>query len=449
MMRPNGSEPGRERRGSGGWADVLAHEQHLVAPGSEWRSALWAVASEQFNSAADRLDLDPQVRVRLLDPRRALTVNFPVRRDNGDIEIFTGYRVQHTLAIGPTKGGIRYAPGVSLGECAALALWMTIKCALLGLPFGGAKGGVRCDPTRLSPAELERLTRRYTSEIFPIIGPDRDIPAPDMATGEREMAWFMDTYSQQVGHGVPESVTGKPVVLGGTAGRQAATGLGVVFSLETLVERLGWRLAGQRVAIQGFGNVGAVVAGELSRRGASIVALADVAGGIVAPNGLDIDAVHAWVAEHRFLRGFPGAEPKTQNGVLEVPCDILIPAALEAQITAENAPRLQCRLVVEAANGPTTPEADRILTDRRINVLPDVLANAGGVTVSYLEWVQDQQKYFWDADEVAQRMRGQVLEALDRVLTLADERGVTWRMAAQMVAIQRFAEAARLRAVYP
>lgn len=441
--------PGLERRGTGGWHAVLETEQHLVAPGGEWRSGLWAVAVNQFNRAADLLDLEPDVRVRLLEPRRLLTVNFPVRRDSGEIETFTGYRVQHTLTMGPTKGGIRYAPGVSLGECAALALWMTIKCALLGLPFGGAKGGVRCDPNRMSPGELERVTRRYAAEIFPIIGPDRDIPAPDMATGEREMAWFMDTYSQQVGHGVPESVTGKPVVLGGTAGRQAATGLGVVFCLETLLERLGSRLDGQRVAIQGFGNVGAVVARELSARGASIVALADVAGGVAAPGGLDIGAVLAWVAEHRFLRGFPGADATTQTAMLEVPCDILIPAALEEQITAENAPRLQCRLVAEAANGPTTPEADRILAERGILLVPDVLANAGGVTVSYLEWVQDQQKYFWEADEIAVRMQRQLLGALDRVLVVADERGLNWRTAAQLVAIERFAEATHLRSIYP
>src|SRR3989440_9954619 len=381
-----------ERRGRGGWDSVLDNEEGLVAPGGEWRSQLWQTAVRQFDQAADRLALEPDVRVRLLEPRRSLAVNFPVRRDDGTVETFTGYRVQHTLTMGPTKGGLRFAPGVSLGECAALAMWMTIKCALIGLPFGGAKGGVRCDPTRLSAGELERVTRRYATEIFPIIGPDRDIPAPDMATGEREMAWFMDTYSQQAGHGVPESVTGKPIVLGGTAGRQAATGMGVVFCLEDLFGRLGWTLDGQRVAIQGYGNVGAVAARELQARGASIVGLADVSGGLSAPNGLDLDAVAEWVGEHRFLRGFPAADPISRTDVLEVPCDILIPAALEAQINSDNAADLQCRLVAEAANGPTTPAADRILAERDIPVLPDVLANAGGVTVSYLEWVQDQQK---------------------------------------------------------
>jgi glutamate dehydrogenase (NAD(P)+) len=437
------------RRGTGGWDDVLADERHLVAPGGEWRSSLWAVAVEQFNRAADLLDLDADVRARLLEPRRSLVVNFPVRRDSGEIETFTGYRVQHTLTLGPTKGGIRYAPGVSLGECAALAMWMTIKCALLGLPFGGAKGGVRCDPNRLSEDELERITRRYASELFPIIGPDRDIPAPDMATGEREMAWFMDTYSQQAGYGVPESVTGKPVVLGGTAGRQAATGTGVVLCLAELCDRMGWALDGQRIVIQGCGNVGAVAARELHARGASIVALGDVTCGIADAEGLDLDEVLAWVGEHRFLRGFPGAETIDRSAVLEVPCDVLIPAALERQITEENASRLDCRLVVEAANGPTTPGADRILAERGILVLPDVLANAGGVTVSYLEWVQDQQKYFWGADEILARMGDQLRAALTRVLDAAEERGVDWRTAAQMVAIARFAEAARLRAIYP
>src|SRR3954454_7010228 len=256
-----------ERRGSGGWEEVLADERHLVAPGGEWRSELYDIAVAQFEAAADLLKLDARIRERLLEPRRALTVNFPVRRDNGDVETFTGYRVQHTLTMGPTKGGFRYAPGVSLGECAALAMWMTFKCALLELPFGGAKGGVRCDPNRLSVDELERVTRRYAAELFPIVGPDRDVPAPDMATGEREMAWFMDTYSQQVGHSVPAVVTGKPLVLGGTAGRRAANGLRVVICTEATLDHIGRSIAGERFVVQGFGNVGAVVARELAERG--------------------------------------------------------------------------------------------------------------------------------------------------------------------------------------
>jgi glutamate dehydrogenase (NAD(P)+) len=444
------ASPGNgDRRGTGGWDDVLADEAHLVAPGGEWRSELWRVAVEQFEGAADLLGIEPEIRSRLLEPRRSLAVNFPVRRDDGEVEMFTGYRVQHTLTMGPTKGGVRYAPGVSLGECAALALWMTLKCQLVGLPFGGAKGGVRCDPNRLSRAELERLTRRYASEIFPIIGPNRDIPAPDMATGEQEMAWFMDTYSQHVGYPVPEIVTGKPLLLGGIVGRQSATGLGAVYCIESVLERIGWDLPGQRVVIQGCGNVGAVIARELTERGAVLVGISDVTGGIAAADGLELDALMTWVGEHRFLRGFPGGDPVPREGVLEIPCDILVPAALEHQITVENAHRLDCQLVVEAANGPTTPQADRILADRGIRVVPDVIANAGGVTASYFEWAQDQQKYLWDADEVAQRLRKQLRGGIERVFASAERFDVDWRTAAQTVAIERFAAAARLRAIYP
>jgi glutamate dehydrogenase (NAD(P)+) len=444
------ADPGNgDRRGTGGWEDVLADEAHRVAPGGEWRSELWRVAVEQFEGAAALLGIEPEIRSRLLEPRRSLTVNFPIRRDNGEVEMFTGYRVQHTLTMGPTKGGVRYAPGVSLGECAALALWMTLKCQLVGLPFGGAKGGVRCDPNRLSRAELERLTRRYASEIFPIIGPNRDIPAPDMATGEQEMAWFMDTYSQHVGYPVPEIVTGKPLLLGGIVGRQSATGLGAVYCIESVLERISWELAGLRVVIQGFGNVGAVIARELTDRGALLVGISDVTGGISAAGGLDVGALAKWVGEHRFLRGFPGGDAVSREGVLEIPCDILVPAALEHQITAENAHRLDCQLVVEAANGPTTPQADRILADRGIRVVPDVIANAGGVTASYFEWAQDQQKYLWDADEVAQRLRKQLRGGIERVFASAERFDVDWRTAAQTVAIERFAAAARLRAIYP
>jgi glutamate dehydrogenase (NAD(P)+) len=444
---PGASE--RERRGTGGWDGVLDAEAGLVAPGGEWRSRLWAAAEAQFNRAADLLGLDKDIRARLLEPRRALTVNFPVRRDDGEVQIFTGYRVQHTLTMGPTKGGVRYAPAVSLGECAALAMWMSLKCALLELPFGGAKGGVRCDPNRLSEDELERITRRYASEIFPIIGPDRDIPAPDMATGEREMAWFMDTYSQQVGHAVPEIVTGKPLVLGGTAGRRYATGLGVVFCIEAVLEHLNWSLAGLRVAIQGFGNVGAVAARELAARGATIVGVSDVTGGLVNPDGLDVGALMAWVGEHRFLRGFEGGTAVGRQEVLETPCDVLVPAALELQIDADNAPRLDCRLVVEAANGPTTPDAEAILAERGIPVVPDLLANAGGVTVSYFEWVQDQQKFLWEDREITDRLRGQMRAGLHRVVAAAQTLDVDWRTAAQSVALRRVGEAARLRAIYP
>jgi glutamate dehydrogenase (NAD(P)+) len=440
---------GRERRGPGGWDEVLATEQHLVSPGSEWRSGLYRVALEQFERAAATLNLDADIRARLLEPRRSLVINFPVRRDSGEVQEFTGYRVQHTLAMGPAKGGIRLAPGVSLGECAALALWMTFKCALLELPFGGAKGGVRCDPNRLSADEKERIIRRYAAEISPIIGPDRDIGAPDMATGEREMAWFMDTYSQQAGQAVPEIVTGKPPVLGGTEGRRSATGLGVVFALESALEHLEWEVAGKRVVVQGFGKVGAVIADELRKRGALVVGVTDVAGGVANEGGLDLDALQAWVAEHDFIRGFPGGEKVGRMDVLEVPCDILIPAALEHQITEENAPNLDCKLIVEAANGPTTPEGEEVLAERGIPVVPDVLANAGGVTVSYYEWVQDVQREMWSADEIAERLRRTMRSGMDRVLAAADAHGRDWRTAAQVLAIQRVAEASRLRSIYP
>jgi glutamate dehydrogenase (NAD(P)+) len=444
-----GPPAGIERRGTGGWDSVLETEAYRVTPGGEWRSELWRVAVTQFNQAADLLGLDADARARLLEPRRAIVANFPVRRDSGEMQSLTGYRVQHTFALGPTKGGVRYAPGVSLGECAALALWMSLKCALLGLPFGGAKGGVRCDPNRLSPTEMERITRRFASELVPVIGPDEDIPAPDMATGEREMAWFMDTYSQHVGHPTPGIVTGKPIVLGGTEGRKVATGLGATICAEGMMERLGRGIPASRVAVQGFGNVGSVIAKELYDRGATVVALCDVTGGIVNPDGIDVSEAMEWVAEHRFLRGFPGGTEATRGGMLEVPCDVLVPAALECQITAENASRLDCGLIVEAANGPTTPEADEILSERGIQIVPDLLANAGGVTVSYFEWAQDQQRYSWDADEITTRLRGHLEAAMERISEAAGRYRVGWREAGQAVAIARVAEAARLRSVYP
>jgi glutamate dehydrogenase (NAD(P)+) len=420
-----------------------------VVAGKEWGSELYRIATDQFERASALLDLDPEFRTRLAEPRRSLVVNFPVRLDSGRVLGLTGYRVQHTLTMGPTKGGFRYGPDVSLGECAALAMWMTWKCALLGLPYGGAKGGVRCVPSALSVAERERVTRRYAAELIPVIGPDRDIPAPDMATGEREMAWFMDTYSQMVGHSVFGIVTGKPVVLGGSAARQAATGLGVVYVLEAVCERIGLALRDARVAIQGFGNVGSVAARELYAIGARVIAVSDRGGGLVDPDGLDIPAIERWIAEHGVLSGYPDAREVGPTDVLEVPCEILIPAALERQITEDNAERLQCELVIEAANGPTTPEAEAILRERGILVVPDVLANAGGVTVSYFEWVQDHQRYTWDEIEVQERLRRQLRAAFGRVMDAADRLGADWRMAALSVAIERVAEAARLRGIYP
>ena len=420
-----------------------------VAPGNEWASELYRVATNQFDRAAAMLELEPEFVVRLGLPRRSIVVNFPVRLDSGAVIGLTGYRVQHTLTMGPTKGGFRYGPDVSLGECAALAMWMTWKCALLGLPYGGAKGGVRCSPDDLSVGEIERLTRRYAAELIPVIGPDRDIPAPDMGTGEREMAWFMDTYAQMMGHSVFEIVTGKPVVLGGTSGRREATGLGVVYVTEAVCERIGMDLREARVAIQGFGNVGSVAAKELDAIGARVVAVSDASTGLLDPDGLDIASVLRWAAEHGELAGYPDAEHVGSAEVLEVPCEIVIPAAREQQITADNAGRLRCTLVVEAANGPTTPDAEVILRDRGILVVPDVLANAGGVTVSYFEWVQDHQRYSWDQIDVQERLRRQLRAAFGRVIDAADRLGCDWRLAALSVAIERVSEAARMRGIYP
>ncbi len=432
-----------------GWDEIDLADSNMVRAGEEWHSELYRIASSQFLRCADVLDLDQESRERLIEPRRSLIVVFPVRMDDGSVRSFTGYRVQHTLTMGPTKGGIRYAPGVSMGECAALAMWMTWKCSLLGLPYGGAKGGVRCDTNELSVNEIEHITRRYASELIPVIGPDRDIPAPDMATGEREMAWFYDTYSQAMGHSVPEIVTGKPAVLGGTEARRPATGLGVVYVTQAVLDRLDWDIREQRFVVQGFGNVGAVAALELHRLGAKVVGVSDHTCGVVDPDGLDIPAVSAWVAENRFLEGCPIGTRVGRVDVLETPCDVLIPAAIERQITSENAGKLDCRLIVEAANGPTTPEAERMLDERGITIVPDILANAGGVTVSYFEWVQDQQKYTWEVAQIKDRLRMQLRTATAKVAAAADELDLDWRTAAMTVAVKRVSEAAKLRAIYP
>ncbi len=430
--------------------DELEFTDHeLIREGVEWDSQLHRTATTQFERAADVLDLDPEMRVRLRNPRRALTVNFPVRMDDGSVVNHTGYRVQHTLTMGPTKGGLRYALNVSQGECAALAQWMTWKCALLGLPYGGAKGGVRCDPRTLSAGELERITRRFTFELIPVIGPDRDIPAPDMGTGEREMAWIYDTYSQAQGHAVPQIVTGKPPVLGGSDVRRVATGLGVIYVAEATAERVGQPLREQRVVVQGFGNVGATAAAELHAIGSKVVAVSDHSGGLRADDGLDIPGLQAWIAAHGVLAGCPLGDPVGRAEVLELPCDMLIPAALEAQITVENAERIAAKVIVEAANGPLTPEADAILAERGVLVVPDVLANAGGVTVSYFEWVQDNQRYQWDFVEMQERLRRQMRAAFVRVVANVDELNVDWRTAALVAAVTRVAEAGRLRGIHP
>jgi glutamate dehydrogenase (NAD(P)+) len=415
----------------------------------EWDTPLFRTALAQFEQAIPHADVNQSIAERLRFPERAVMVAVPVHRDTGTVEVFPAYRVQHSSVLGPTKGGIRFDPHVTLGECAALAVWMTWKCALLRLPYGGAKGGVRCNPRELSQHELRRLTRRYTSELMGVIGPQVDIPAPDMATNEQTMAWMMDTYSMQVGHAVPEIVTGKPVALGGSLFRREATGAGVVMVTERACDRLGWRLGDQRCVVQGFGNVGGIAALELAERGATVVAVSDVSGGIYNEQGLDVAAAHAWVSDNGTLAGFPGTEPVTNAELLELPCDILVLAALEDQLTAENAPRLDTKLVVEGANGPTSIEADAILGERGIPILPDVLTNAGGVTVSYFEWVQDLGRLFWTRNEIRARLAEKLGDAFDRVWHLADQKGLSLRQAALVAGINEVAGALKARGLYP
>jgi glutamate dehydrogenase (NAD(P)+) len=415
----------------------------------EWDTPLFRTALTQFEQAIPYADVNESIAERLRYPERAVMVAVPIRRDEGHVEVFPAYRVQHSSVLGPTKGGIRYDPHVTLGECAALAVWMTWKCSLLRLPYGGAKGGVRCNPRELSPAELQRLTRRYTSELMGVIGPQEDIPAPDMATNEQTMAWMMDTYSMQVGYAVPEIVTGKPVALGGSLFRHEATGAGVVMVIERACHRLGWRLAEQRCVVQGFGNVGGIAAQELVAKGATVLAVSDISGGIYSATGLNLDAVRTWVADHGSLEGYPDVQHVTNAELLELPCDVLVLAALEDQLTAENAPRLETKLVAEGANGPTSIEADAILAERGILVLPDVLTNAGGVTVSYFEWVQDLGRLFWTRDEIRARLADKLGDAFDRVWQLADKKGISLRQAALVSGINEVAGALKARGIYP
>jgi glutamate dehydrogenase (NAD(P)+) len=415
----------------------------------EWDTPLFRTALTQFEQAIPYAEVNESIAERLRYPERAVMVAVPIRRDEGHVDVFPAYRVQHSSVLGPTKGGIRYDPHVTLGECTALAVWMTWKCALLRLPYGGAKGGVRCNPRELSERELERLTRRYTSELRGVIGPQEDIPAPDMATNEQTMAWIMDTYSMQVGHAVPEIVTGKPIALGGSLFRHEATGAGVVMVIERACHRLGWNLAEQRCVIQGFGNVGGIAAQELASKGATVVAVSDISGGVYSPTGLDLDDVRTWVADHATLEGYPDVQHVSNSELLELPCDILVLAALEGQLTGENARRIDTRLVVEGANGPTTIEGDAVLAERGIPVLPDVLTNAGGVTVSYFEWVQDLGRLFWTRDEIRARLADKLADAFDRVWALADEKGISLRQAALVAGINEVASALKARGIYP
>ncbi len=403
---------------------------------------------QEFEGAARILNLDKGLWKMLTHAKRQIIVSCPVQMDNGEIEVFTGYRVQYNVTLGPAKGGIRYHPSVSLDEVTALAAWMTWKCAVAQLPFGGGKGGVICDPTKMSRRELEALTRRYTAEIIDAIGPDKDVPAPDVNTNEQVMAWFSDTYSMHVGHTSTAVVTGKPVEMGGSLGRREATGRGVMITARESARHLGFPLKGATVAVQGFGNVGSVAADLLAEQGALIVAVCDWKGSVYNAKGLDTKALIAHVAQHKTVAGFAGGESLGDTDIFGLDVDILIPAALENQITAANVGTIRARMVVEGANGPTTPEAHKALHDRGVFVVPDILANAGGVTVSYFEWVQDRHGYFWTEKEVNERLEAKMVQANAAVLETARRYKVDMRTAAYIVAINRVAVVTRLRGMY-
>ncbi|MCI4320264.1 MAG: Glu/Leu/Phe/Val dehydrogenase [Thermoplasmata archaeon] len=407
-------------------------------------------ARKQIDIVADLLKLNGGTREILKSPKRELTVNFPVRMDDGSYRVFQGHRVQYNMARGPTKGGIRYHPQVTLDEVRALAAWMTWKCAVVNLPYGGGKGGVVCDPKKMSQGELERLTRRYALEIAPLIGPEMDIPAPDVYTDSQTMSWIMDTYSMMKGFSVPGVVTGKPISLGGSEGRGEATGRGCAYVIREAAPHAGVSMKGASVAVQGFGNAGSVTAKLLhDDQGAKIIALSDSRGGITNSAGLDPHKVEAHKAKTGTVLGFPGAKPISNTEILELKCDVLVPAALENQITAKNASKIQAKIVAEAANGPTTPEADEVLFEKKITVLPDILANAGGVTVSYFEWAQDIQGFFWPLAEVNQRLERVMVHSYGEVHRVATERKVHNRTAAYVVAIQRVVDAIKIRGIFP
>ncbi|HEY1014116.1 MAG TPA: Glu/Leu/Phe/Val dehydrogenase [Herpetosiphonaceae bacterium] len=408
-------------------------------------------AQRQFDLAAEKLGLPHGMRRVLRVPQRELSVNFPVKMDNGEIEVFTGYRVQHNVSRGPAKGGIRFHPAVDLDEVRALAMWMSWKCALVNIPYGGAKGGVIVDPGRLSMAELERLTRRFATEISILVGAEKDIPAPDVGTNGQVMAWFMDTISMHRGYTVPAVITGKPVEVGGSLGRVEATGRGVSIVTREAARHLGMKLEGATVAVQGFGNVGSVTADLLHKMGCRIIAVSDVSGGYYNRRGLDIPAMIDYVKKNRSLAGYvaEGVEPVSNTELLELECDILAPCALENQITDLNANRIKCKLLVEGANGPTTPEADEILYNNGVFVVPDILANAGGVTVSYFEWVQGLQEFFWTEEEINNKLERIMIHSFNAVLDQTLRHKVSMRMGGYMVAVSRVAEATDIRGIYP
>jgi len=410
----------------------------------------YEVAVAQFDEAADRLGLSQAMRAILRKPKRELIVNFPVRMDNGDVEMYTGYRVQHNINRGPAKGGIRFSPEVSLDEVRALAMWMTWKCAVVAIPFGGAKGGVICDPHKMSRAELERLTRRYATEISILIGPDSDIPAPDMNTNPQVMGWIMDTYSMHAGYSVPAVVTGKPLAIGGSEGRLEATARGVLVVTREAMAHKEMQPDECSVVVQGFGNVGSITARLLhDELECKIVAVSDISGGVYNASGIDVHRALRYSKEHGTLKGLPDTEHVTNAELLELPCDVLIPAALENQLTGRNASRIKANLIVEAANGPTTPDADHILNDRGATIVPDILANAGGVTVSYFEWVQDLQRFFWAEQQINSQLESIMTRSYQAVYNKSQEQDCNLRMGAYLLAVARVAEATEIRGVYP
>jgi glutamate dehydrogenase (NAD(P)+) len=410
--------------------------------------SIFGAMLQEFDGAARILNLEPGIWKILTHPKRQITVSCPVQMDNGEIEVFTGYRVQYNITLGPAKGGIRYHPGVSLDEVTALAAWMTWKCAVAHIPFGGGKGGIICDPTRMSRRELEALTRRYVAEIIDAIGPEKDVPAPDVNTNEQVMAWVMDTYSMHVGHTSTAVVTGKPLELGGSLGRREATGRGVMIVTRESAKHLGFDIKGAKVAVQGFGNVGSISAELLAGIGAKIVAVTDWKGGVCNEGGLDVSKLADYVRQHKTVDGFSGGEHFSNEQLFSHPVDVLIPAALENQITMENAPRIRAKVVVEGANGPTTPDAHKHLHERGVMVVPDILANGGGVTTSYFEWVQDRYGYFWTEQEVNERLESKMVEAFHEVLHTSLKYKVDLRTAAYIVAINRVATVTRLRGMY-
>lgn len=411
---------------------------------------VFAMAAEQFDSVADFLQLPDDLRERCKWPKRLISVAVPVKLDNGTTKVFYGHRVQHHLTRGPVKGGLRYHPSVDLGEVAALAMWMNWKCALMDLPYGGGKGGIACDPRSMSMGELERMTRRFTMELLPFISPEIDVMAPDMGTNEQTMAWITDTYASHTGYLVPSIVTGKPLSMQGSAGRTQATGHGVAFLASNALHRINGTLTNNTAIVQGFGNVGSYTAATLSSYGVKITGIADVSGGLWNANGIDVAALRAYAVEHKTIKDFPGADAIDADELLCMPCDILAPAALDRVITAENAGRLQCRILAEGANGPTTPEADRILRERNdIFVIPDILCNAGGVTVSYFEWVQNFQRFQWNEREVITKLETMMQKAFEKVTGYAERNGISQRMAAQAIAIKTVADAKAQRGLFP